>query len=419
MLRRRIQPFTLYLILCFSADFLFWLIFTIDSVYHVTVVKLTPFQLVIVGTILEASTFAFEIPTGILADVKSRRLSIIIGYVVMGIGFVIEGSLPFFWAVALAQVVWGLGYTFTSGATQAWIVDEVGDERATQAFLRGSQIARIGSLVAIPFSVLLGLVAVALPVVTGGALMILLAGFLALTMSEAGFQPTPPAERTTWGMMLKTAQDARQLTRRQPILLTLLGIMFFYGLYSEGLDRLWTAHVLENFTVPWLDVLKPAVWFGAIRAVDALGGIAATEIVRRRADTRRADGLTRFLMLNAGLTVAALAGFALVRNFWGALALFWTLGMLRAVVDPLYNAWFNQRIDDSQVRATMFSVTSQMNAIGQVVGGPAVGAIGNRSIRAALVASALLLSPVLPLYEVVRRRRDAETRRHGDTKEIR
>jgi len=407
-LRRRIQPFTLYLILCFSSDFLFWLIFTIDLVYHVTVVELTPFQLVIVGTILEASTFAFEIPTGILADVKSRRLSIIIGYVVMGIGFIVEGSLPLFWAVALAQVVWGLGYTFTSGATQAWIADEVGEARAARAFLRGAQIARIGSLVAIPFSVLLGLVAVALPVVMGGALMILLAGFLALTMSEAGFKPTPPAERTTWGMMLKTAQDARQLTRRQPILLTLLGIMFFYGLYSEGLDRLWTAHVLENFTVPWLDALEPAVWFGAIRAVDALGGIAATEIVRRRVDTRRADGLTRFLMLNAGLTVAALAGFALARNFWGALALFWAVGMLRAVVDPLYNAWFNQRIDDSQVRATMFSVTSQVNAIGQVVGGPAVGAVGNRSIRAALVASALLLSPVLPLYEVIRRRGDAE-----------
>ena len=403
-MKRRINALTLYLILSFATSFLFWLIFTIDAVYHVTVVELTPFQLVIVGTILEATTFVGEIPTGVLADVKSRRLSIVIGYAVMGVGFILEGSLPFFWAIALAQVVWGLGYTFTSGATQAWIVDEIGEARAAEAFLRGTQMARLGTLVSIPFSVLLGLVITALPIVAGGALMILLAGFLALTMPEAGFKPTPPEERTTLGMMLKTVRDARGLVRRQPLMLTMLAIAFFGGLYSEGLDRLWTAHVLQNYTIPWLDVLKPVVWFGLIRGLDVLGGIAATEIVRRRLDTRNAVGLARFLMINAGLTVAALAGFALVRDFWVALALFWVVGMLRTVADPLYTAWFNQRIDDSRVRATMFSVSSQMNAIGQVVGGPAVGAVGNRSIRAALVVSALLLSPVLPLYGAARRK---------------
>ena len=52
----------------------------------------------------------------------------------------------------------------------------------------------------------------------------------------------------------------------------------------------------------------------------------------------------------------------------------------------------------------MFSVSSQVDAIGQIGGGPAVGAIGNVSIRAALVVSALMLSPVLPLYSLAIRR---------------
>jgi DHA3 family tetracycline resistance protein-like MFS transporter len=99
-------------------------------VYHITVVRLNPLQLVLVGTILEGTVFLCEIPTGALADVKSRRLSIIIGYFLIGLGFVVEGSLPYFAAVAFAQVLWGLGYTFTSGATQAWIADEIGSERA-------------------------------------------------------------------------------------------------------------------------------------------------------------------------------------------------------------------------------------------------------------------------------------------------
>jgi len=56
----------------------------------------------------------------------------------------------------------------------------------------------------------------------------------------------------------------------------------------------------------------------------------------------------------------------------------------------------------------MFSVTSQTNAVGQVVGGPVVGAIGNRSVRAALLACAMLLSPVVGLYAVVARRSKRE-----------
>ncbi len=353
----------------------------------------------LVGTILEATVFIFEIPTGVLADVKSRRLSVIIGYVLMGLGFIVEGSLPFFGAIALAQVLWGFGYTFTSGATQAWIVDEIGVDRAADAFLRGSQAAQIGGLLAIPIGVVLGSTALALPIVIGGVLMILLAVFLALTMTEEGFTPTPPGERTTWGMMLKTMQDARQLAWRQPVLLVLLGIGLFFGLYSEGFDRLWTAHVLENFAIPpGLDALEPVVWFGVLKAVLLVFCMAATEIARRRVDTNRSTLLARVLMWNAGLIVLALAGFGLTKVFWVALVLYGLIGVLRSVNGPLYEIWFNQRIDDSQVRATMFSVHSQVDAIGQVIGGPVVGAIANASIRAALVTSALILSPVLPLY---------------------
>ena len=89
-------------------------------------------------------------------------------------------------------------------------------------------------------------------------------------------------------------------------------------------------------------------------------------------------------------------------------ALYWLVGALRQVGGPLQTAWFNLQIDDPQVRATTFSASGQADAIGQVLGGPAVGAIGNVSIRAALVASALLLSPVIPLYAWAMRRGEPE-----------
>lgn len=398
------NPFTVYLVLEFSASFLFTLIFTVSQLYFVTVVGLTPLQLVLAGTILEATVFLFEIPTGVLADVKSRRLSIIIGYALMGVGFIVEGSFPLFGTIALAQVLWGFGYTFTSGATQAWVADELGEERAGAAYLRGAQADRLGALAAIPFSVALGTLCIQVPIVLGGLLMIVLALFLVFTMSEAGFAPTPPAERTTWGLMLQTVRDARQLVRRQPILLVLLAVGLFYGLYSEGFDRLWTPHLLENFQAPWGEAAEPVIWFGLIQVVLLLISLAATEVVRRRVDTNRALPLARILLLNAAFIVLTLAGFGLARNFWLALCLFWLIGALRSVVAPLQAAWFNLNIDDPQVRATIFSVGGQADAIGQIAGGPAVGAIGNASIRAALVTSALLLSPVLPLYAFAVRR---------------
>jgi DHA3 family tetracycline resistance protein-like MFS transporter len=403
------SPFGVYLVLEFSSALLFSLIFTVSQLYLVTVVQLSPLQLVLTGTILESAVFLFEIPTGVLADVKSRRLSIIIGYALMGAGFIVEGSLPFFGAIALAQVIWGFGYTFTSGATQAWIADELGEERAGEAYMRGAQAARAGALVAIPISVALGTVTVQLPIVLGGGLMILLAIFLVFAMSERGFAPTPPEERTTWGLMLKTLRDARQLVRRQPVLLILLATGLFYGLYSEGFDRLWTPHLLENFQIPWAKTVEPVVWFGLIRAVLLVIGLAATEIARRRVDTNRGLTLARALMLNAALIVLALAGFGLAQNFWIALVLFWLIGALRSVSGPLQTAWLNLSIDDPQVRATIFSVSGQADAIGQIAGGPVVGVIGNRSIRAALVTSALLLSPVLPLYALAIRRDSKET----------
>jgi DHA3 family tetracycline resistance protein-like MFS transporter len=321
----------------------------------------------LVGTILEATVFVFEIPTGVLADVKSRRLSVVIGYAIMGLGFIVEGAFPVFAAVALAQVLWGFGYTFTSGATQAWIADELGEERAGNAFLRGSQAARFGALLAIPLSVALGSLALRLPIVLGGAFMILLALFLLLAMTEEGFAPTPAEDRTTWDLMIKTLQDARQLVRRQPILLVLLAIGLFYGLYSEGFDRLWTAHLLENLTVPWSVMVEPIVWFGAIRAVSLVISLAATELARRRVDTRRTLPIARTLMVTAGLIVLALAGFGLAKSFWVAIVLFWLIGALRSITGPLQTAWYNLRIDDSQIRAALFT-------------------------------SALILSPVLPLY---------------------
>ena len=55
------------------------MVFTVSGIYAVQEVGLNPLQLVLVGTALEASAFLFEVPTGVVADVYSRRLSVMSG----------------------------------------------------------------------------------------------------------------------------------------------------------------------------------------------------------------------------------------------------------------------------------------------------------------------------------------------------
>jgi len=155
---RKVNAYKLYLALQFLTGLFFSMMFVVTSFYEATVAGLSGLQLVLVGTTVEVTILLFEVPTGIVADAYSRRLSVIIGFFLMGIGFLVEGTFPIFGMILLTQVLWGIGYTFTSGATQAWLSDEIGEENANRAFLRGSQFdlagALIGMLLAIPSAIL-------------------------------------------------------------------------------------------------------------------------------------------------------------------------------------------------------------------------------------------------------------------------
>lgn len=391
------DAYSVYLFSEFATSLLFWMIFTVDAVYQVSTVGLNALQLVLVGTTLEVSAFVFEVPTGVVADVYSRRLSIIIGMFVMGLGFVVEGAFPFFAPILLAQVLWGLGYTFTSGATQAWIADEVGEVRAGQAFLRAAQIGTIGSLIGIGAGTLIGTVGVQIPIVLGGGLLLGLGLVLILIMPETGFKPAPRENRNTFQSMRHTFKSGLRVVRGKPALINILTIGLIIGLYSEGFDRLWTPHLLNDITLPTIGNLEPVVWFGLIRAVSMVVGIGVTEITRRRVDTARHGPVARAVLLLLTGMVAGLLTFALTGNFVVALIAFWGFSALRQTTDPLYTAWVNQHAESS-VRATVISMSSQIDALGQILGGPLVGVIGLAlGIPVSLTICAVVLATALPL----------------------
>jgi DHA3 family tetracycline resistance protein-like MFS transporter len=395
--QRRFDAYAVYLIMSGGMALFYTLVFTVNMIYFVTDLKLDPLQLVLVGTALEASVFLFEIPTGVVADVYSRRLSVIVGIFIIGVSFVVMGAVPTYAAVLISQVMWGIGYTFTSGATQAWIADELGETRVGNAYMRGSQASYAGAIIGTVLSVVLAaLTGVNVPIILGGVLIVLLGVFLALFMPETGFKRADEGERRSWQAMFGTFRAGVKLVRMKPVLISILAIGVVYGVASEGFDRLWTKHILDNVTLP--GTFEPVVWFGILGLVSKFIGLGLNEFIRRRIDFNSHIAVARAAMLLNLLIGIGIVVLALTSNLVVAFVALWVISPLRGASDPVFTAWVNQSLDP-KVRATVLSMTGQVDALGQVIGGPVVGVIGNlASVRAALTVSGLVWASATVLY---------------------
>jgi DHA3 family tetracycline resistance protein-like MFS transporter len=316
----------------------------------------------------------------------------------------LEGLLPLFATILLAQVLWGLGYTFTSGATQAWLSDEIGEERANLTFLRANKYSLGGSLAGMLLAILVGSRQVNLPILASGGLFIILAGILALSMPENGFHPAPREQRNSYQQMLRTFRLGLRTVRGQPRLITILGMGLFYGLYSEGFDRLWVRHLLGRFALPALFGNNEIAFFGILMVSGMLLAIAATALIEKRLDTSQPRLIAR-LMFGITIGIAAFIVLFAWSPFLGlTICIYVLLWALRNLVGPLTNAWVNQRLD-SDVRATVLSMTGQVDAVGQIAGGPLIGLVaGLSSVPAAIAISGLLLTPALPLIRAADRK---------------
>jgi MFS transporter, DHA3 family, tetracycline resistance protein len=384
--------------------------FTVTGVYFVSTLDLSPFELVLIGTVMELSIFVFEVPTGVVADTYSRRLSVIIGWVLLGAGLVLAGSVHAYAAVLIGYAIWGLGWTFTSGAYTAWITDEVGIDRVGHILARGQQLSYVGAIAAIPLSIGLAIIDLGLAVAVGGALVSLVGVIAAVLMPETGFRRRPREERgNAFRELRTTAASAGRYVRAERLLLLIMGIAFFAGASTESFDRLREAQFIRNVGLPSIGELDPVVWFGIFELGTLVIGVVAAEVLVRRFDRVGRDGLARLLFGITGFQAVAVVVFALAGNLALALAGFWLYYLTRSLGAPAFSVWMNENITDSSIRATVMSITSQSDAIGQVGGGPLLGAMGNVfGLRAALIAGGALLLPALGLYGRAIRHRGEE-----------
>jgi DHA3 family tetracycline resistance protein-like MFS transporter len=194
-----------------------------------------------------------------------------------------------------------------------------------------------------------------------------------------------------------------KIVRRGQMVRWFFLVSLIVGLSSEAVDRLWTLRILD-FGLPELfGTRSPAVWFTVFALIGTLLSLL-TSLVVNRVSPERVNSLhpNRLLALLGAAQVVGILGLALVGNLWLALAGLWLRSAAVALAQPIQAAWLN-RLIASEARATVLSMNSQVDAVGQIAGGPPLGVLANRtSVSAALVTSAVILSPVVLIYSRLR-----------------
>ncbi len=398
MRNRGASASSVYIFMSGATSLFYAIMLPIELVYLVKGVGFSPLQLVLIGTLRQTIGFLLQAPTGILADMYSRRLTIVLGILLVGIGYFLEGFVPVVAIVFAAQVFIGLGVTLKDGADTAWIADEIGVERAGSVYLRASQVGSLVSLLGIALSAVLVNMRLNLPLVLSGGLFIVLSIVLALVMPEQHFTPASREGRSSWQQMDYTLRTGLRIVRLNAVLLAILSISVFTGVFSAGFDQLWQYYLLHTFTFPALGKLTSVTWFSLIEVCIALTNFCGTEIARRSVDTNSHRAVAVALCMVDGLSVVSVVGFALAGQFFLALAAFLLFTTVRGPRIPLEQVWMNQNIASS-TRATIFSLRGQVNAIAQIVGGPLLGLIATLfTTRTALIVAGLILAPTLLLY---------------------
>src|ERR687895_1589251 len=319
-----------------------------------------------------AGMVLFEVPTGIVADTVGRRASYLLGTVTLTASTLLyvllwQMGAPF-WQWALVSMLLGLGFTFFSGAVEAWLVDALSATgfkgELETVFGRGQMVSGAAMLTG---SVAGGFIAqqtsLGVPFVLRGVILAVMFAVAFRLMHDVGFSPSkggrPLAE------MRKIASSSIDHGWRVPAVKWLMVESLFVGGVGFYVFYALQPYLLELYGDP--EAYQVAGLVAAIAAgAQILGGMAAPRI--RRLFARR----TSALLATAGASVVTLTLMGLVESFWGVLALIVVWGLLFAATMPIRQTYLNGLIPSRQ-RATILSFDSLMGSTGGVWAQPVLG----------------------------------------------
>lgn len=319
-----------------------------------------------------AGLVLFEVPTGVVADSRGRRASYLLGTLTLTVSTLLyywmwHVSAPF-WAWALASVLLGLGFTFFSGAVEAWLVDALiftgFDGNLESVFAKGEivqGVAMLGGSVA--GGVLAQVFNLGVPYLLRAFVLVVTFVLAVALMRDLGFTPSRGK-----GPLEEVRRVLRGSIRHglgnPPVRWIMLAAPFTGGvaIYAFYAMQPYLLQLYGDEQAYGIAGLAAAIFAGA----QIVGGLLVPAV--RRSFRRR----TSVLLAGTTLSAAILAAMGLMPDFWLVVALLVLWGLLFSAVMPVRQAYLHGLIASDQ-RATVLSFDSLLDSSGGVVFQPGLG----------------------------------------------
>jgi MFS family permease len=355
------------------------------------------------NALFTAGMVLFEVPTGVVADTWGRRASYLLGSVTLAVSTALywlawQTEAPF-WAWAVTSALLGLGFTFFSGATEAWLVDALkftGFKGNLESVFAKGQI--VSGAAMLSGSVAGGLVAqwtnLGVPYILRALALVVTFAVAFLYMRDWGFVPKP-GKHPAREMRQVLQSSVRYGLGSPPVRWMMLAAPFTFGvgIYAFYAMQPYLLELYGDEQAYSIAGLAAAIIAGAQIA----GGMLAPRV--RQLVRRRTTALIAGLLVE----VALLAALGLTTAFWVAVGLLVLWGLAAAATLPIRMAYMNGLIPSAQ-RATVLSFDNLLGSSGGVVIQPALGKVADAASYATsyLVGAGVTLA-ALPFMVLARR----------------
>jgi len=364
---------------------------------------LSIFEVFVANAVFTAAMALFEVPTGVVADTLGRRASFLLSELTLAVGTlayvgvaVIDGGLLLF---CLAGVILGLGYTFYSGAVEAWLVDALKatgyEEELDGVFARSYMVSSVAMIVGTIGGGVLGQLHLSLPYIARAALVLIAFAVGYRTMHDIGFTPRALHLHGIVGEMRKVGRVGVTYGWRTPAVRLLVMESFLVMGFFSWAWYAWQPYFLELYG-------EDSIWLaGLIAALFALAGIAGNSLVKRVAKPGRRR--TTMLLATGAISSAAMVATGVIQVFWITVPIFLLGAVATGVLQPIRQTYLHASIPTTE-RATLLSFDSLMGSLGSVGGQTGLGYLSQeRSIPAGFVLGGLTTFLALPLFVRLRR----------------
>ncbi len=372
----------------------YWLV---ASLYLVIDANLSTFQLVTIGVVQGVVALACEVPAGVLADTVSRKWSLVTAHLLMGTAIIITGTVTTFPALVATQALWGVAWTFVSGADVAWVTDELDDvARIDRVLVAAARWEATGSAVGlVGFGALAWSADRGISIIVAGVSIMVVGMVVATRFPEQHFTPATEAR---WSASRATLRAGVRLARRdRQIMLVFVATLLVNGA-GEMFGRVY-AQRLVALGLPRNP--DPIVWYAALGLAMLLAGAMVLRLVEIRiggsAVGARAYGAACALGA-VGLLVLAHAPNVTT----AAVGVLLVGGLSLTVLRVVGAIWVNRRTA-SDVRATVHSFLAQAEYLGEIVVGFSLAFLARTTtLTIALTGAALIMTATCLLVSLHR-----------------